>query len=247
MPTPAQSRSDFMKNSAPVQGTDTPDTGTPLPSATARRRSTKPAIQPPSVLQNIQIQGSSSGNPAFDNNSGNRKGSTLGLPKTEGMGSKKVSMLGISSNGVFKKVIDNRTLYFINEADYELGEELLNFKNKNPATNDYSTALCEFVNRPNIDAVAKLIYGDQQYDMIIKYFLKDENSQETYQRRDFQYALMKAGLFLETEPTGKSDEFYLKVVATFECLCNEAESSVLRLPMIVSIISVNHVRYLMIF
>ncbi|KAJ3396565.1 hypothetical protein HDV05_003156, partial [Chytridiales sp. JEL 0842] len=96
----------------------------------------------------------------------------------------------------------------------------------------------------HVDAMISLIYGVRRYDYILK-FRQSEDQRVLDLRAAFERKVLKKGLILEIEWSVEDpNEYFLKVLAPFSVLCNEAQKTKLKLPLKVNEIDKENARKL---
>ncbi|CAG8592544.1 2076_t:CDS:10 [Funneliformis caledonium] len=135
----------------------------------------------------------------------------------------------------------HRTLNLINVEDQNLYNKMDEWVKSNPGVT-LETTILKFdpEKYPNSDALAKVIYDYPFPDFILKYendkvkHLYDHENNEKYEiramkRQNFERLLLRAGLFLEHEIDTEGDNTYVKVIAPFERLCEQAQQTKIKL------------------
>ncbi|CAI2175932.1 18391_t:CDS:10 [Funneliformis geosporum] len=125
----------------------------------------------------------------------------------------------------------HRKLHLLND-DVKLYDEICLWKGSNPEAS-LATAIENFAKFKTADAIAKVIYNYEFPDFIIKFNEKGDKvtKREINQlkRLNFEKLLLRAGLILEFELDSDRVFTYIKVIAPFEKLCNQAEKQKLKM------------------
>ncbi|KAJ1549267.1 hypothetical protein HK405_006790 [Cladochytrium tenue] len=152
--------------------------------------------------------------------------------------------LELDDEDIITRRYGGRCVHLLYEEDAQLFDEVLLFKKENPLLSMLQT-LEHFLDRPNSDAIVKIIYANEQthWDAIFKVDLKPLSSEDEvinrrarthYERellRNRLFIVRERGYMAEKVALGKEDNgcHFLKVLASFSTLAKEAEKIQLRM------------------
>ncbi|CAG8495466.1 2121_t:CDS:10, partial [Dentiscutata heterogama] len=151
-----------------------------------------------------------------------------------------------------EREISRRKIFFLNENDIKLFENIQKWINKKEPTtleetieyqlvkmtgqeNRLKTTIgYQLLNNPyarKVDAIAKTFFADHLPDFILKYFV-DNDEKKKNRRDDFIKLLLRVGLVVEEETKSDDENIkYVKVFAPFKLLCDYAEPMKLDFPL----------------
>ncbi|CAI2165973.1 12376_t:CDS:10 [Funneliformis geosporum] len=142
-----------------------------------------------------------------------------------------------------EKVEEHRTLQLIDKEDQNLYNEINNWVEKNPGITLEETILKYDPEKyPNSDALAKVVHDYPFPDFILKYENdkgkhlydnekdnKEKNAIRAKKRQNFECLLLRAGLVLEHEIDTEGNHTYVKIIAPFDRLCEQAQQTKIKI------------------